>query len=77
MNEAERKQVGKWVNQSKSVLSELVNVNPEVVGKVGDSQEIYSIINARKGIGQIIGFSENPISFKGNMKLIQIISLHY
>src|SRR5690606_36298083 len=34
--------------------------NPRVVGKVGDSTEIYTIVNKEKGAGQVVIFSEKP-----------------
>ena len=60
MTTDERKWVGKQVQLSKKVLPYLVDVNPQVIGKVGDSPEIYSIINEKESAGQIILFSENP-----------------
>jgi hypothetical protein len=60
MTSAERKWVGNQVRLSKKVLPYLVDVNPKVVGEVGDSPEIYTIVNEEKGAGQVIVFSEKP-----------------
>lgn len=54
----------KWINTqvqiSKKILPHLVDVKPQVIGKVGDSPEIYSVVNTEKAAGQVIVFSENP-----------------
>jgi hypothetical protein len=60
MTSAERKWVGNQVRLSKKVLPYLVDVNPSVVGEVGDSPEIYTIVNKEKGAGQVVIFSEKP-----------------
>lgn len=70
MTNAERKQVGSWVQDIKYILPDLVDVNPKVVGKVGDSPEIYTVLNKQKGTGQIIGFSEKPINYKYKTEVI-------
>ncbi len=61
MTADERKWVGQQVALSKKVLPYLTLANPEVIGKVGDSPEIYSVVNSTKAAGQIIVFSEAPI----------------
>ena len=38
----------------------MVDVNPKIVGEVGDSSEIYSVVNINEAAGQIILFSEKP-----------------
>ena len=60
MTSAERKWIGSQVSQSKKVLPYLVDVNPSVIGEVGDSPEIYAIVNADESAGQIVLFSEKP-----------------
>ena len=60
MSSDERKWVGKQVQLSKKVLPYLVDVNPKVIGEVGDSPEIYSVVNKNESAGQIVVFSENP-----------------
>ncbi len=60
MSKEERKWVGSQVRQSKKVLPYLVNINPKVVGKVGDSPEIYSIVNSVESAGQVVIFSHSP-----------------
>ncbi len=62
MTPDERKWVGEQVRLSKKVLPLLVNVNPKVIGKVGDSPEIYSVVNSNETAGQIIVFSELPFA---------------
>jgi hypothetical protein len=61
MSAEERQWIGKQVNQSKKVLPYLVDVNPEVIGKVGDSPEIYLMVNREEAAGQVIAFTENPV----------------
>lgn len=60
MKKEERKWIGEQVQLSKKVLPYLINVNPKVIGKVGASPEIYSVVNEKEAAGQIILFSENP-----------------
>jgi hypothetical protein len=62
MQSDERKWIGKQVAQSKKVLSYLVDVNPKVKGLVGDSPEIYSMVNSPEAAGQVIVFSAEPVS---------------
>jgi hypothetical protein len=62
MNPVERKWIGEQVKQSKKVLPYLVDVNPQVTGTVGNSPEIYKIVNSDKAAGQIIAFSADPAS---------------
>ncbi len=56
----DRTWIGQQVAISKGILPYLVDVTPEVIGKVGDSPEIYTIVNSEKAAGQVIAFSENP-----------------
>jgi hypothetical protein len=58
MNSEERKWIGEQVKQSKKVLPYLVDINPEVTGVVGDSPEIYSIVNKEEAAGMVILFSD-------------------
>lgn len=60
MNSKERKWIREQVELSKKVLPYLVDIKPEIIGKVGDSPEIYSIVNEKEAAGQIILFSEKP-----------------
>ncbi|NQU54927.1 MAG: alpha-galactosidase [Bacteroidetes bacterium] len=59
MNKEEREWIGKQVKLSKKVLPFLVDVNPNVIGEVGDSPEIYSVVNENEAAGQIVLFSED------------------
>jgi len=69
MTEKQRAFVGRQVRQSKRILPYLSETEPIITGKVGDSPEIYSIINGGKGAGQIISFSENPADYSFEQKL--------
>ena len=60
MTQKERKWVGEQVTLSKKVLPYMVDVDPLVIGKVGGSPEIYSVVNKEEAAGQIIIFSEEP-----------------
>ncbi|MGC9355643.1 MAG: alpha-galactosidase, partial [Mariniphaga sp.] len=60
MTPEERKWVKTQVLLSKKVLPFIVNTKPEVIGEVGDSPEIYTIVNYSAATGQVIAFSENP-----------------
>jgi hypothetical protein len=60
MTQEQRTFVGQQVGKSKRVLPYIAVTNPRIIGKVGDSPEIYSKINPEKGAGQIISFSEEP-----------------
>ena len=69
MSEKERLQVGKRVHKAKLVLPYLTNTKPEITGKVGDSPEIYAIVNKEKSIGQVIGFSTSPSTFNHQLTI--------
>lgn len=69
MTYEQRDFVGQQVQQSKRVLPYIAETNPIIIGKVGDSPEIYSIINGEKGVGQIISFSEEPTDYTYEQKL--------
>ena len=82
MTSDEKKWTGQQVKLSKKVLPYLVNVNPEVIGKVGDSPEIYSIVNSEEAAGQIIVFTENPIEKSysteiNSTKLLAVLNQSY
>ena len=61
MTPEERKWINKQVQNSKDILHEIVKTRPKVIGKVGDSPEIYTIVNNESATGQVIAFSENPV----------------
>jgi hypothetical protein len=69
MTEAQRMYVGQQVRQSKRVLPYITETEPIIIGRVGESPEIYSIINGEKGAGQIISFSEEPSNFSFQQEL--------
>ncbi len=56
-----RQQVGAKTALSKQVLPHLTDIAPEVEGKVGDSPEIYRMINAEAGAGQVFAFTTEPV----------------
>jgi len=64
MTHEQRKWVGEQVEISKKLLPYTVDVDPQVLGKVGDSPEIYSVVNKNEAAGQIIVFSEEPFQRK-------------
>ncbi len=57
-NEKERLSVGEKVRKSKLVLPYIKDMDIDVVGKIGDSPEIYGQLNIEESAGQIIAFSE-------------------
>jgi len=63
MSSEEREKVGRMVEQAKQTESYLFGINCQVNGKVGDSPEIYKVINDSVGAGQIIGFSSRPVNY--------------
>ena len=69
MNGEQRAFVGQRVLQSKRVLPYITETEPAIIGKVGDSPEIYSIINREKAAGQIISFSEEPSDYNFEQSL--------
>jgi hypothetical protein len=77
MSGEQRAFVGQQVRQSKRVLPYISESLPVVVGKVGDSPEIYAIINREKGAGQIISFSEEPSDyrFEQNLNTSQLLAV--
>ena len=64
MTPEERKWVKTQVLLSKKVLPFIVNTKPEVIGKVGDSPEIYTIVDYSSSAGQVVAFSENPVQYE-------------
>ena len=75
MTEEQRAFVGQQVRQSKRVLPYIAETEPTINGRVGDSPEIYSIINSEKAAGQIISFSEEPsvYSFEQNLNTSELL----
>lgn len=69
MTGEERRWIGKQVAQSKKVLPYLVNVKPKVIGNVGDSPEVYFVVNREESAGQIIAFSEEPLELEINVEV--------
>jgi len=61
MTDAERQRVGERVALSKQVLPYLVDNDPQVVGKVGNSPEIYTQVNTEAAAGQVLAFSTAAI----------------
>jgi hypothetical protein len=61
MTEEERLAVGDQVAMAKQVLPYLTRVEPQVEGKVGDSPEMYTLIDSATSAGIIVGFSSQPV----------------
>lgn len=64
-----REIVGKKVRKSKKVLPYLTDVKTNIIGKVGDSPEIYTQINVEEAAGQVIAFSAEPVEYMHKVKL--------
>ena len=64
MNKEQRERVKELVDLSKATLPFIMNTKMDVIGKVGASPEIYSQINAAKGVGQIIAFSGSAMKYE-------------
>ncbi|MCA1758909.1 MAG: hypothetical protein LC658_03985, partial [Bacteroidales bacterium] len=69
MTPEERKWVKNQVLLSKKVLPFIVNTKPEVIGKVGDSPEIYTIVDYNSATGQVVAFSENPVQYNHSVNV--------
>ena len=61
--------VGREVEKSKRVLPYIAETLPLVQGKVGDSPEIYRVINEGEAAGHIIGFSMEKAGVRIGQKL--------
>jgi len=77
MTEEQRFYVGRQVRQSKRVLPYISETEPTIIGDVGDSPEVYSIINSAKGAGQIISFSEEASEYhlEGHLKTSALLAV--
>jgi hypothetical protein len=77
MSGEQRAFVGQQVRKSKIVLPYIAETEPNVIGMVGDSPELYSIINSEKAAGQIISFSDEPsdYSFKQNLNTSELLAV--
>ncbi len=77
MTEKQRTYVGQQVRQSKRILPYIAETEPLIIGKVGGSPEIYSIINVEKAAGQIISFSEEPsdYSFEQDLNTSELLAV--
>ena len=70
MTKAEREKVGGMVAMAKQIQAFLYGINPELIGEVGDSPEIYKVVNELAGAGKIIGFSSQPTEYVCKTKVI-------
>ncbi len=61
MSADERNWVRTQVKNSKKILPFILDTKPEVIGTVGNSPEIYTIVNSEKAAGLVIGFSEKKL----------------
>jgi len=77
MTDEQRLYVGRQVSQSKRVLPYISETEPTIIGNVGDSPEVYSIINSEKGAGQIISFSEEASKYhlEGHLKTSALLAV--
>lgn len=64
LSAAERQQVGVMVAKSKRVLPYIEDVMPEVIGRVGGSPEIYTLVDREAGAGQVIAFSGQALEYR-------------
>jgi hypothetical protein len=60
----ERQRVGEMVAKSKRVLPYIEDVMPEVLGRVGGSPEIYTLVDRGAGAGQVIAFSGQALGYR-------------
>ncbi|MGK7393578.1 MAG: alpha-galactosidase [Candidatus Cyclobacteriaceae bacterium M3_2C_046] len=67
----ERIKIGQKVDKSKAVLPYVVDLIPEVIGRVGSSPEIYSQVNPEEGAGQVIAFSGSALEYQHQVKIKQ------
>lgn len=67
--EKERLAIGKKVEKSKRVLPYVASLLPSVIGRVGDSPEIYTQVNPEKGAGQVIAFSGSALAYRHKVAL--------
>lgn len=65
----ERLAVRNKVYKSKLVLPYIVSETTKITGKVGDSPEIYTQINAENAAGQVIVFSDKAMNFIHNVRV--------
>jgi len=77
MTESQKAFVGRQIRTSKRVLPYITESEPAVLGRVGDSPEVYSIINSEKAVGQIISFSEEPshYSFEQDLNTGELLAV--
>jgi len=69
MSEEERLFVGKRVRQSKALLPYLSDLPPRLLGKVGDSPEVYTQVHEKEAAGQIVAFAATPCRFRHVVKI--------
>jgi hypothetical protein len=65
----ERKAIGETVAKSKRVLPYTMEVLPQVIGRVGSSPEIYTLVNEEAGAGQVIAFSGQALEYAHQVKI--------
>jgi len=63
MTSEQRKKAGEMVLKNKLVLPYVSHLTLKVEGKIGDSPEIYSHINAASCAGQVIAFSGSALNY--------------
>jgi len=60
----QRLRVGKQVAKAKRVLPHIIQTMPEIIGRVGASPEIYTVLNKDKAAGQIIAFCGQAMKYE-------------
>ncbi|MFC2087603.1 alpha-galactosidase [Bacteroidota bacterium] len=70
-SQQERLAVRKKVNKSKRVLPYITEINTLVQGEVGDSPEVYTQVNSEESAGQVIVFTNEPVSFAKKIRIDQ------
>lgn len=58
--DAERQAAGIFVRHARRVLPALKQTEMKVVGRVGDSPEVYTRVDPERAVGQVVVFSEEP-----------------
>lgn len=77
MTDTERTWIGEQVAISKKILPYQIHVMPDIQGKVGDSPEIYKLINEEESAGHVFMFSEEQatVNLNCNVKTINLLAV--
>ncbi|MBD3385457.1 hypothetical protein GF407_11095 [candidate division KSB1 bacterium] len=69
VDKKDRQEIGKQINKAKRVLPYIAHLRPNVIGRVGASPEIYTMVNREKTAGQIIAFSGSAAAYIHRIEL--------